>query len=214
VQPIQIIRKPINGEAAGTTLSTSRLYNKAQIRVLLADSLADLHPERGAAAIDVEDVNLTNQQTATFPIGGGFNVGGTIYPFAQADQTKDGNWIKNVHDGASAQWSLFKDTAVTGTRQTWLRVEYKNAAGNWIGVTNEWLGLGFARDFDSRPGRNHSSSNATSGIFASDGPIFTRSTNGGRRLRNTRSPGIDTLSPKGYVTRSTWWPSAVRARIR
>jgi hypothetical protein len=27
----------------------------------------------------------------------------------------------------------------------WLRVEYKNAAGNWVGVTNEWLGLGFAR---------------------------------------------------------------------
>ena len=148
VQPIQIIRKPINGEAAGTTLSTSRLYNKAQIRVLLADSLADLHPERGAGAIDAEDVNLTAQQTGTFPIGGGYNVGGTIYPFAQADQTKDGNWIRNVHDGASAQWSLFKDTAAVGTRQTWLRVEYKNAAGNWIGVTNQWLGLGFARDFE------------------------------------------------------------------
>ena len=27
----------------------------------------------------------------------------------------------------------------------WLRVEYKNAAGNWIGVTRTWLQLGFAR---------------------------------------------------------------------
>jgi Tfp pilus assembly protein PilX len=27
----------------------------------------------------------------------------------------------------------------------WLRVEYKNTAGNWVAVTNEWLRLGFAR---------------------------------------------------------------------
>jgi Tfp pilus assembly protein PilX len=151
VQPIQIIRKPIVGEGVGTTLSTSRLYNKAQIRVLLADSLADLHPERGAAALDAEDVSLTAQQTGAFPIGGGYSVGGTIYPFAQADTTKDANWVKNAHDGASAQWSLFKDTAAEGTRQSWLRVEYKNAAGNWVGVTNQWLGLGFARDFEPPP---------------------------------------------------------------
>ena len=28
----------------------------------------------------------------------------------------------------------------------WLRVEYLNNSGQWVGVTNEWLGLGFARD--------------------------------------------------------------------
>src|SRR5262249_39650890 len=27
----------------------------------------------------------------------------------------------------------------------YLRVEYKNAGGAWVAVTNEWLGLGFAR---------------------------------------------------------------------
>jgi hypothetical protein len=27
----------------------------------------------------------------------------------------------------------------------YLRVEYKNASGTWVGVTNEWLQLGFAR---------------------------------------------------------------------
>ncbi len=27
----------------------------------------------------------------------------------------------------------------------WLRVEYQNAAGAWVGITNEWLQLGFAR---------------------------------------------------------------------
>jgi Tfp pilus assembly protein PilX len=147
VQPIQIIRKPINGEAAGTTLSTSRLYNKAQIRVLLADSQNDLHPERGAVG-DGQDINLVTQQTGAFPTGGGYSVGGTTCPFAIADQSKDGNWVKNAHDGASTTWSLFADTAAAGARQTWLRVEYKNAAGNWVGVTTQWLGLGFARDFE------------------------------------------------------------------
>jgi hypothetical protein len=152
VSPIQIIRKPILGETAGTTLNASRLYTKAQIRVLLADTQADLHPERGPIG-DGQDVDLLAQQTGTFPIGGGYNVGGTIYPFAQADTSKDGNWAKNAHDGASTQWSLFGDTAADAAfygvqHHTWLRVEYKDAGGNWNGVTTEWLGYGFARDFE------------------------------------------------------------------
>jgi len=152
VQPIQIIRKPINGELPGTTLNSSRLYTKAQIRVLLADTQADLHPERGAIA-DGQDIDLNTQNLGTFP-NGGWSVGGTVYPFAAADSTKgDANWVKNVHDGVSPQWSLFGDTAAVAgfygvQHHTWLRVEYKNAAGNWIGVTTEWLGLGFARDFE------------------------------------------------------------------
>jgi Tfp pilus assembly protein PilX len=38
----------------------------------------------------------------------------------------------------------------------WLRVEYKNVAGNWIAVTNEWLRLGFARGTTppTAPGNN------------------------------------------------------------
>ncbi|HST12190.1 MAG TPA: hypothetical protein VLL05_17585, partial [Terriglobales bacterium] len=150
VQPIQIIRKPINGELAGTTLNSSRLYTLAQIRVLLADTQNDLHPERGPIG-DGQDVNLNAQQLGTFPIGGGFSVGGTVYPFAQADTTKDANWVKNVRDAAgTTQWSLFADRNPVGgvLHETWLRVEFKNAAGNWVGVTTEWLGLGFARDFE------------------------------------------------------------------
>jgi hypothetical protein len=43
-------------------------------------------------------------------------------------------------------------TAMAATTASWnlidgyLRVEYKDAGGAWHGVTNEWLGLGFARD--------------------------------------------------------------------
>jgi hypothetical protein len=142
VQPIQIIRKPIAGELTGTTLNASRLYTKAQIRVLLADTQADLHPERGPIN-DGQDVDLVAL--------GGVNVGGTVYPFAAANTALDGNWVKNVHDPAgTTQWPLFGDqNAVNGVlHHTWLRVEYKNAALNWVGVTTEWLGLGFARDFE------------------------------------------------------------------
>ena len=45
--PISIVRKPQVGESSTSTLGTSRLYNKAQIRILLADTQVDLHPERG-----------------------------------------------------------------------------------------------------------------------------------------------------------------------
>jgi len=138
VLPVQIIRKPIAGEAAGTTLSTSRLYNKAQIRVLLADTQNDLHPERGPIG-DGEDVNLAAL--------GAVNVGGTVIPFAQANKALDANWVRNVHDPVgTTQWPLFGD--LNAVHQTWLRVEYKNALGNYVGVTNQWLAFGFARDFE------------------------------------------------------------------
>jgi Tfp pilus assembly protein PilX len=40
----------------------------------------------------------------------------------------------------TANWSLIDG---------YLRVEYKNASGTWVGVTNEWLQLGFARGSSS-----------------------------------------------------------------
>jgi hypothetical protein len=148
IGPVQIIRKPVQGESASSPLGSSRLYNKAQIRVLLADTQSDLHP---GVAGDAQDVRLETQQNGVFTYGG-FSVGGTVYPFAQADinpSPHDTNWIRDSRDpGTTKQWSLF--------RNTWLRVEYKNTAGNWVGVTTEWLGLGFARDFEppKTPGSN------------------------------------------------------------
>ena len=50
--------------------------------------------------------------------------------------------------------------------------------------------------------------------LAHDGPIFTRETNGGFRVRMMRTPGISRSSPKGYVTRSTVWPIELKARRR
>src|SRR5262249_19061241 len=58
VGAIDIIRRP---QATDTTLlGNSRLYNEAEIRILLADNINDLHPERngGANLGDGQDIQL------------------------------------------------------------------------------------------------------------------------------------------------------------
>ena len=129
---IQIIRKRTDpAELVTSPLGSSREYNKANIRILMSDNLADLHPDRGAAALDVEDVNLANAS---------FTIGGNVYFLAQAKTgfAKELYWTAapGVPGSGANPWPL-----VDG----YLRVEYKDTAGNWHGVTNEWLKLGFAR---------------------------------------------------------------------
>jgi hypothetical protein len=56
-QPFEIIRRPPPGEIASTALGASRLYNEAQIRVLLADTPADLC---AGCVADANNVRLAN----------------------------------------------------------------------------------------------------------------------------------------------------------
>src|SRR6185503_8482782 len=59
--------------------------------------------------------------------------------FAMAQTGTDAGWVGPPTGSpcpAAGPWNL-----VDG----WLRVEYQNAAGAWVGVTTEWLQLGFAR---------------------------------------------------------------------
>jgi hypothetical protein len=143
VGPVEIIRKP---RATDTALMTnSRLYNKAEIRILLADSQLDLHPERGTLG-DGQDVPLT--------LGNWVSVGGQKMYFATADPTKKAiGWIQPTTPGCGTPWSLLGQVtqAAPCASPTWLRVEYLNTAGNWVGVTTEWLGYGFGRDYDLPP---------------------------------------------------------------
>jgi hypothetical protein len=138
---IQIIRKTIDpAELPGSALGSSREYNRANIRVLLANTQADLHPERGPLA-DGQDVDLENRGGAACPPAAGYSLAvtgaGGSTTFAMANGAKDANWVPTTGNACPAPWSL-----VDG----WLRVEYKNAAGNWTGITTEWLARGFARD--------------------------------------------------------------------
>jgi PilX N-terminal len=180
--PISIIRKP-QTEAATSTLGSARLYNKAQIRILLADTQLDLHPERGTIADgqDVQFPNLTNftspgalpfsNPSGTAPgvaISGGpgafeavgfatANTNGWVYPYTDSG-------LKNTW----TTWPLIDEVtnnpatpgAMTGP---WIRVEYLNNAGAWVGVTKEWLGLGFGKSFNAvitTPGSNAVNNNA------------------------------------------------------
>ena len=55
--PIAIVRKP-QTESPSSALGSARLYNKAQIRVLLADKEADLAPERPSILGDPDNIQM------------------------------------------------------------------------------------------------------------------------------------------------------------
>ena len=75
-----------------------------------------------APALNVALCPPTNVSAANFPAG---------CPAVTAPP-----YYSNANTAAAATWNLLDG---------YLRVEYKNTAGNWIPVTNEWLSLGFAR---------------------------------------------------------------------
>ena len=144
-QQIQIIRKAPVGESPTSSTGSSREFNKANIRILLASTQADLAPERPALIGDPDNVNLDNNCVGgrTDTVTG---VGVTPWAMANTGTGFEGNW-PGVPTGAVHPTGACTPTAgnpwplIDG----WLRVEYLNAAGNWIGVTRSWLQLGFAR---------------------------------------------------------------------
>ena len=139
-------------------------------------------PDRPALVGDLDNINLdagcAGGRTDNVPnvVGGG---GAT--PWAMAENTATQTAASPVGFGAvyeptwvgppvgpviagacvpaagANQWPL-----VDG----WLRVEYKNPAGNWIGITRTWLQLGFARGpaIPTAPGSEHRASQCHSGF--------------------------------------------------
>jgi hypothetical protein len=145
-QQIQIIRKPPLGESATSSTGSSREFNKANIRVLLANTEADLAPDRPALVGDADNIALSAPNatpnngcvgTRTDVVTG---VGTTPWAMAQTGTAYTLSWVGSpTGPGACAAtnpWPLIDG---------WLRVEYKNPAGQWIGATRTWLALGFAR---------------------------------------------------------------------
>jgi len=159
--PIAIIRKPQLGELATSALGTSRLYNKAQIRVLLADTVADLHPERGLGPLDADDVqfvpnagwNLTAAAGA-LNTAGAQAVGLEFYGMAQTNPSIN-NWVNPVGFPAWTSYPLLGELTTAGIpangQGAWIRVEYLNNAGNWTGVTRQWLSWSFTRRYNLPP---------------------------------------------------------------
>jgi Tfp pilus assembly protein PilX len=158
--PIQIIRKPQPGEAPTGALGSSRMYNKAQIRVLLADTQLELHPERGLIG-DGQDVYFLpggsapmNAGVTMLNLGGGPVVGNMPYAMALVGTN---NWVAPSGYGAWTQYPLLGElttAAIPANGQgAWIRVEYLNNANPpvWIGITTDWLGWGFSRQYNQAP---------------------------------------------------------------
>jgi hypothetical protein len=152
VGPIDIIRRP---QATDTTLLTnSRLYSEAEIRILLADDISQLHPERSATALDANDVQLgvgpgvNDYVQMTRATGSAANE----YMYYAMGKTGAGSWT--VPTGCATPWPLLGqvDWTASPCKSAWLRVEYLNKnTGLWTGVTQEWLSYGFGRQYGTSP---------------------------------------------------------------
>jgi hypothetical protein len=128
--PIEIIREPLPGEDPAGNLSSSRLYSQAQIRVLFADTQAEL--PGGAQAGDLS-LDTPNTCFAAGCIGA-------------ANDTIDNRW-KRPGAITTGDWSILGG---------WVRVEFRKADSTYQNVTKEWLDLGFSRGLqtpDSEHGR-------------------------------------------------------------
>ena len=114
--PIELILRPPTGEDPASILSRSRLYNLAQIRVLISDNVADLPGGVGVRLANVapyyDGVNYGATDTAFAVVDGDFS------PFANGVPLIEG----------------------------YLLVQGRQADSSYNDVTLEWLNLGIARD--------------------------------------------------------------------
>jgi Tfp pilus assembly protein PilX len=159
VGPIDIIRRPTPGDSQ--LLYNSRLYTMAQIRILLADTETDLHPDRPSLNGNVEDVELN---AGGYPNTTTWN-NNTMYYATATKSTPP--WIAPTLCSTAATWPLHGEVTVSGNpcQAAWLRVEYCPAGtdcvanpSGWVGVTREWLGYSFGRPYDTPPTAPYGSS--------------------------------------------------------
>ncbi len=167
--PIAIIRKPLVGETPTSALGSSRLYNKAQIRILLADTVADLHPERGTGALDADDVqfvpgngivlgSMGGASGALSQSGGSLNGQTEYFGLAKiTTPTATNNWVAPYGTAGWTSYPLLGELTTTGIptngQGAWMRIEYldNGATPAWHGITRDWLSYSFTRKYNTPP---------------------------------------------------------------
>ena len=217
VGAIDIIRKPTPGDV--TSLSNARLYNKASIRILLADFQADLYPGETRSDSATQDIqigapftNLSSGSSGYVSVAAatGVNSAGNMY-FATAIPTSStNNWATAPTGcGTPASWPLFGQVTQSSSmcQGVWLRVEYRNAAGNWTGITREWLSYGFGRNYNQPP--THPYNSTTSSVpLCNNFPSYPTA-----QCQNGVSPAILILQQlqSGKTAANAWGGSPVTA---
>jgi len=193
--PFEIIRRPPPGESTTSLLGGSRLANEAQIRILLSDQEADLHlpgwngdvtqdVQLASAVPPSEFANVAGPFATTGGAQSGIIVNGNTYYFGEAAcgggsignpcTNGDNNfiwpqWVPGgatlTHNATKAEWPI-----VNG----WLLVEVLNAnSGLWVGVTKEWLQLGFARGLQVPTAPGSAAAQTTNSIGATGSNFIT-----------------------------------------
>jgi len=147
LRPIEIIRRPPAGESPTSLMGASRLYNVAQIRVLLSDKIADLP---GGAGIRLASVAPYR--------GGGGSLGDTNTAFAEGTTAAEpgGTGVDLIRPpntaGLDPLWPgvcappRHNDSTCWSLIGRYLKVDRRNADGTYSDVTAEWLNLGIARE--------------------------------------------------------------------
>jgi hypothetical protein len=110
IGPIEIVRRPWPGEVATSLVGESRLYNQAQIRVLLNDNPAELPGGAG----DSQNIRLANvnnggaapDYTNGVPVTGPGLVGNTFFAEGiKTTDTKAGVTTVRVGPGGESNWT-------------------------------------------------------------------------------------------------------------
>src|ERR1022692_4662823 len=113
VGAVDIIRRPTPGDTA--LLTNSRLYTKAQIRILLADTKADLHPER-VVTDPGQDVQIgpaiTTGAAVPYNLTQGPYAGSNMYLGLAKAAT--GSWVAPTGCGGPASRALHREGTVAG----------------------------------------------------------------------------------------------------
>ncbi|MGB6839673.1 MAG: PilX N-terminal domain-containing pilus assembly protein [Candidatus Sulfotelmatobacter sp.] len=164
VGAIDIVRRP---QASDTPLlSGSRLYNEASIRILLADTQGDLHPERGAIG-DGQDIQLgvSAVGATTTSVSLSYTGAPADYMYYGVATAGTSGWVAPTNPATGTaygwtSWPLFSQITSSpasvaapapNAAHVWLRVEYLSNAGVWTGITTQWLGYGFGRGYNTPP---------------------------------------------------------------
>jgi len=165
VGAIEIIRRPQATDSP--LLSSSRLYSEASIRILIADTLIDLHPDRGAGALDADDVQLgitttnpaagtgTSAPTTSSLLSYSGVVGSNYMSFGVATAGTNG-WVAPINPATGTNYkynswpllgqitSLPPDNGVLGAAP---KTYGNNIPYVWLrveylsNVTNNWVGV-------------------------------------------------------------------------